>query len=87
MADREPTLQEMVTDYLQREFNTAELEARSAIDKLTPLAVKKMEYLLLNADSESVQWQISKFILDRKLVDGSDDEIKELLARLTKKEA
>jgi len=79
-------------DALKAEFSKASTAqeavetARKKIEDLLPLALVNMENLLTTAESESVRSSLSRFVvtsvLDKKLEDKDDNEIKALLTAL-----
>jgi len=60
--------------------------ARSKIEEMLPIALITMESLMANSDSDSVRSSISKFVvssvLDKKLEDKDNTELKSLLTQL-----
>jgi hypothetical protein len=80
------SLQDLAADYFRDEFGTKELDQLERKDKveeklgeLLPTAVKRLEYLLNHGESESVVWQVSKYILNFNLGNGTEDELGDLI--------
>lgn len=95
----EPTLEQLARDYYgakRGEFiiddDEAEIvkeNAKNRLDGLVAAACEVTASLLEHAESESVRWNIAKYIIDRRLhkVEGPEDELEKIIKGLRKKPA
>jgi len=94
MSDEPRTLEEMAKEYYsvkRSELTLTDEETETIINnalgrftKLTAAAIETAAYLLEHADTDSVRWNVTKYVLEHNLFGGSKDadEIEELLKAL-----
>lgn len=71
----------------QSELQTLKDNARKRMEQLVALAVENAVNLMVNADSDAVRWNVTKYVLDNCLLDKDtpEDELDKIISNLTKK--